>query len=221
MCSSGRTFALFPGQTRKPSIRYHWLQRTWSWDRFGLDHGGQCKHTRNCPVPPLGNGAQFRCYSLIRKSSVRIFLHVPNAIMTSFESPLIDVGQHEWFLAHVPRSRCGRWKTCKGGGRLQRIALNFWNGNTTQRFDCLRQDSPKTACSISNVSAPVFPRRKQVNSHTLLHFLLHREMRRTLMKTLPKGLHRANVGRYRPTVLHTHLFGVATCPTLLPFHYVL
>jgi hypothetical protein len=35
MCSTGRTY------------------------RFGLDHGGQCKLTRDCPsVPPLGDGAQ-------------------------------------------------------------------------------------------------------------------------------------------------------------------
>ena len=28
--------------------------------------------------------------------------------------------------------RCGRWKACLGGGRLQRIGLHFWNRNTTQ-----------------------------------------------------------------------------------------
>jgi hypothetical protein len=28
--------------------------------------------------------------------------------------------------------RCGRWTTCLGGGRLQRIGIHFWNGNTTQ-----------------------------------------------------------------------------------------
>jgi len=33
-------------------------------------------------------------------------------------------------------------------------------------FDQLRQDSPKAACSISYVSAPDFPRRKQKSMHT-------------------------------------------------------
>jgi len=47
-------------------------------------------------------------------------------------------------------------------------------------FDRLRQDSPKAACRVSYVSAPVFPRRKQIYAHTLLHFSLHCEMRRTL-----------------------------------------
>ena len=47
-------------------------------------------------------------------------------------------------------------------------------------FDRLRQDSPKAACSISYISAPVFPRRKQIDAHTLLNFLLHHEMWRTL-----------------------------------------
>jgi len=33
----------------------------------------------------------------------------------------------------MPRSpRCGRWKACLGGGRLQRISIHFWIGNTTQ-----------------------------------------------------------------------------------------
>jgi len=33
-------------------------------------------------------------------------------------------------------------------------------------FDRLKQDSPKAACSISYISAPVFPRRKQKLMHT-------------------------------------------------------
>jgi len=60
-------------------------------------------------------------------------------------------------------------------------------------FDWLRQDSPKAACSISYVSAPVFPRRKQTSMHTRCctfssivkcdaHCCTHSH----------KGLHRAN-----------------------------
>ena len=59
MCSTARTFVLFPGHTRNSSICHQWLPRTWIWDRFGLDHGRQCKFTRNHPsVPLLGDGAQ-------------------------------------------------------------------------------------------------------------------------------------------------------------------
>ena len=33
----------------------------------------------------------------------------------------------------MPRSPwCGRWKACLDGGRLQRISVHFWIGNTTQ-----------------------------------------------------------------------------------------
>jgi hypothetical protein len=52
-------------------------------------------------------------------------------------------------------------------------------------FDRLRQDSPKDACSISHVSAPDFPRRKQIDAHMLLHFSLHCEMRRKLQVAVP------------------------------------
>jgi hypothetical protein len=89
-------------------------------------------------------------------------------------------------------------------------------------FDRLRQDSPKTACSISYVSAPVFPRRKQKSMHTRCCTLssivicdAHAGRRS------PKGFHRTNAGRYQPPVLHIHLHRVDTCPTLLPLRYVL
>jgi len=56
---TGRTFTLFLGQTHKPSFLHQWLPRTWSWDHFGLAHGGQCKFTRSRPfAPPSGDGAQ-------------------------------------------------------------------------------------------------------------------------------------------------------------------
>jgi hypothetical protein len=55
----GRTFALFLGHIRKPSIRHQWLLMVWSWDHSGLDHKGQCKLTRDHPsAPPSGDGGQ-------------------------------------------------------------------------------------------------------------------------------------------------------------------
>ena len=89
-------------------------------------------------------------------------------------------------------------------------------------FDRLMQDSPKAACSISYVSAPVFPRRKQKSMHTrccTFSFIVKCDAH--CCRRSPKGLHKANAGRYRPPVLHIHFYRVATCPTLLPFRYVL
>ena len=80
-------------------------------------------------------GQKFHCHTshLICRSSVRIFWHVLNAILTSSATSLIDVGQCEWFLAHLPWSpRYGRWKVCLGGDHLQKTGVHFWNRNTTQ-----------------------------------------------------------------------------------------
>jgi len=89
-------------------------------------------------------------------------------------------------------------------------------------FDQLRQDSPKAACSISYVSAPVFPRRKQKTMHTrCCTFSCIVKCDAHCCRHSPKVLHRANAGRYRPPVLHIHLYRVAKCPTLLPFRHVL
>jgi len=77
-------------------------------------------------------GTNFSVMCFIWRSSVRIFWHVLNAVLTPCATSLIDVGQCKWFLAHGPRSpQCGRWMACLGGGRLQRIGIHFWNGNTT------------------------------------------------------------------------------------------
>jgi len=89
-------------------------------------------------------------------------------------------------------------------------------------FDRLRQGSPKAACSISYVWAPVFLRRKQKSVHTrCCTFSSIMKCDAHCCRRSSKGLHRANSGRYRPPVLHIHLYRVATCPTLLPFRYVL
>jgi hypothetical protein len=73
-------------------------------------------------------------------------------------------------------------------------------------FDRLRQDSPRAACWISYVSAPVFPRRKHKSMHTrccTFSFIVKCDAH--CCRYSPKDLHRANAGRYRPAVLHIHL----------------
>ena len=75
-----------------------------------------------------------------------------------------------------------------GGGRpdwagvvLKGLASTFETGIPLRCLDRLTQDSPKAACSILYVSAPVFPQTKtEIDAHTLLNFLLHCEMLRTL-----------------------------------------
>jgi len=89
-------------------------------------------------------------------------------------------------------------------------------------FYRLRQDSPKAVCSISYISAPVFSRQKQKSMHTCCcTFSSIVKCDAHCCRRSPKGLHRANAGRYRPPVLHIHLYRVTTCPILLPFRYVL
>ena len=79
-------------------------------------------------------GTNFAVIRLIRKSSVRIFWHVPNAILTSSATSLIVRRRSARTISRTRATspRCGRWKACLGGGRLQRIGVHFWNGNTTQ-----------------------------------------------------------------------------------------
>ena len=166
-------------------------------------------------------GTNFAVTCLIRESSVRIFWHVPNAILTS----LIV---RRWSARMISRTRAtvssvwdveglpGRGSSSKDRRPLLK---QEYHSNV---FDRLRQDSPKAACSISYVSAPVFLRRKQKSVHThCCTFSSIVKCDAHCCTRSPKGLHRANAGRYRLPVLQIHLYGVATCPTLLPFRYVL
>ena len=90
----------------------------------------------------------------------------------------------------------------QGSSSKDRRPLLKWEYHSNV-FDRLTQDSPKAACSIIYVSAPVFPRWKQksmhtqINAHTLLHFLLHREMRCTLLLTVVDVHPRASTERMR------------------------
>ena len=109
----------------------------------------------------------------------------------------------------------------RGSSSKDRRPLLKWEYHSNV-VDRLRQDSPKAACSISYVSAPVFPRRTQNSMHTYCcTFSSIVKCDTHCCRRSPKGLHRANAGRYRPPVLHIYLYRVATCPTLLPFRYVL
>jgi len=108
-----------------------------------------------------------------------------------------------------------------GASSKDRRPLLKWEYHSNV-FDRLRQDSLKAACSISYISAPVFPRWKQKSIHKrCCTFSSIVKCDAHCCRCSPKGLHRVNAGRYRPPVLHIHLCRVATCPTLLPFRYVL
>ena len=170
-------------------------------------------------------GTNFSVTSLIRKSSVRIFWHVPNAVLTSSATSLIVRRRSARMISHT---RATVSSVCeveslpgRGSSSKDRRPLLKWEHHSNV-FDRLRQDSLKAACSISYVSAPVFPRRKHKSVHThccTFSSTVKRDAHRR--RRSPKGLHGANAGRYRPPVLHIHLYRVATCPTLLPFRYVL
>jgi hypothetical protein len=91
-----------------------------------------------------------------------------------------------------------------GGGRpawaevvFKGSASTFERDYHSNVFDRLRQDSPKAACSISYVSAPLFPRWKQKSMHTrCCTFSSIMKCDAHCCRCSPKGLHRANVGRY-------------------------
>jgi len=170
-------------------------------------------------------GTNFAVTGLIRKSSVRIFWHVPNAILTSSATSLIVRRRSARMISRTRATVSSVWEVeglpGRGSSSKDRRPLlkREYHSNV---FDRLRQDSPKAAWSISYVSAPVFPRRKQKSVHTrCCTFSSIVKCDAHCCRCSPKGLHRANAGRYRPPVLHTHLYRDATCPTLLPFCYVL
>jgi hypothetical protein len=77
-------------------------------------------------------GTNFAVTHLICKSSVRIFWHVPNAILTSSATSLIV---RHWSARMISRTRAtvsSVWEVdgLHGQGHLQRISIHFWNGNT-------------------------------------------------------------------------------------------
>ena len=172
-----------------------------------------------------GRGTNFAVTSLIRRSSVRILWHVPNAILTSSATSLIV---RHWSARMISCTRATVSSVWEVEGLPGRGACSKdWRPLLKREYHSdvfvrLRQDSPKAACSISYVSAPVYPRWKQKSMHTrCCTFSSNVKCDAHCCRRSPKGLNRANAGRYRPPVLHIHLYRVATCPTLLQFHYVL
>jgi len=170
-------------------------------------------------------GTNFAVTHLIRKSSVRILWHGANAVLTSSATSLIVRRQSAQMISRTRATVSSVWEVeglpGPGSSSNDRRPLLKWEYHSYV-FDRLRQDSPNAACSILYVSASVFPRRKQKSVHTCCCTLSSIvKCNAHFCRRSPKGLHRANAGRYRPPVLHIHLYRVATCPTLLPFRYVL
>ena len=119
---------------------------------------------------------------LICISSVRIFWHVLNAFPTSSAMSLTVRCRWMRMISRTRATVSSVWEVdgLPGWGLSSKDRHPFlkqeYHSNV---FDLRRQDSPKAACSISYVSAPVFPRQTEIDAHTLLNFL-HREMRHTL-----------------------------------------
>jgi len=76
----------------------------------------------------------FAVTRLICKSSVRIFWHVPNATLTFSATSLIVRRRSAWMISRTHATVPSVWEAdgLPGRGRLQRIGIHFWNGNTTQ-----------------------------------------------------------------------------------------
>ena len=114
-------------------------------------------------------GTNFAVTCLICKSSVRIFWHVPNDILTSSATSLIVRRQSARMISRIRVTASSVWEV--DGLPGWRSSSKHWRPLLEQEyhsdvFDRLRQDSLKAACSTSYVSAPVFPRWKQKSMHT-------------------------------------------------------
>jgi hypothetical protein len=102
-------------------------------------------------------------------SSVRIFWHVPNAISILYNLSDSDtsVSMNDFLNTCATVSSVWEVDGLSGWGSSSKDRHTFlkWEYHS-HVFDRLRQDSTKAACSISYVSAPVFPRQKQKLMHT-------------------------------------------------------
>jgi len=131
-CSTGWTFALFPGHviTEDMKLGSFWAR---SWRTVQTDvRSSFCSAVRR-------RGTNFTVTRLICKSSVRIFWHVPNAILTSSATSLTNATfSWVWEVDGLP----GRASSSKDRHPLLK------REHHSNVFDRLRQDSPKAACSI-------------------------------------------------------------------------
>ena len=138
----------------------------------------------------------FAVTSLIRKSSFRIFWHIPNAILTSSATSLIVRCRPAQMISRTRATVFSVWEVEGLPGRVSsskdRRPLLKWEYHSNV-FDRLRHDSPKAACRISYVSAPVFPRQYQTSMHTrCCTFSSIMKCDAHCCRRSPKGLHRAN-----------------------------
>ena len=112
---------------------------------------------------------------------------------------------------------------CLGQGRLQRIGVHFWNGNTTQMsWIDLGRTLRKLLAAFRMFRHQFSPDGNRNRcTHAAAFFPPSWDATHTAGRHSLKGFHTANAGRYRLPVLHVHLHRVATCPTLLPLFYIL
>jgi len=177
----------------------------WAWSRRSVQidtWSSFCSAVRR-------RGTNFGVTRLNQKSSVRIFWHVLNAIRTSSATSGIVRRRSAQMISHTRATVSSVWEVeglpGRGSSSKDRSPL-LKQEYYSNVFDRLRQDSPKAACSISYLSSPVFPRRKQKSVHTrCCTFSSIAKCDSHCCRRSPKGLHRANAGRYWPPVLHIHL----------------
>jgi hypothetical protein len=96
-------------------------------------------------------GTNFAVTRPIRKSSVRIICHVPNAILTSSANSLIVSRRSARMISGTRATVSSVWEVegLPGWGSSSKdrrpLLKREYHSNV---FDRLRQDSPKAACSI-------------------------------------------------------------------------
>jgi len=131
---------------------------------FGLANGGQCKTTRDRPSAPLsGDGAQIS----LTQSHLQFFSYNFLACTECYPNILCNLSDRRHSVHMISRT-CAMvsvvWEVdgLPGWGSSSKdwrpLLKREYHSNV---FDQPTQDSPKAACSISYVSAPVFLRRKQ------------------------------------------------------------
>jgi len=126
--------------------------------------------TRSPPCSAVRRrGTNFADTRLICISSVRILWQVPNAIPTSSATSLIVRRRSARMISRTRATVYSVWEVDalpgRGSSSKDRRPILKWEYHSNV-FDWLRKDSPQAACSVSYVSAPVFPRRKQKLMHT-------------------------------------------------------
>jgi len=144
-------------------------------------------------------GTNFTVTHLIRKSSVRIFWHVPNAILTSSATSLIVRRRSTQMISHTCATVSSVWEVeglpGRGSSSKDRRPLLKWEYHSNV-FHQLRQDSESCLQHFVRFSTSFPQTETEINALTLLHFLLIVKCDAHCCRRSPKGLHKANAGRY-------------------------